>query len=88
LLPFILLNNLINEKSDRAAGWKGLLNLIDFNFIFNYILGLFRNTSDYLQNVNAQMAESLTLISSIKTVLQSMRDDNSEINISFNELYL
>lgn len=58
----VLLNNLINEKSDRAAESKGLLHLIDFNFIFNlvmfcYILGLFKNTSDYLQNVNAEMAE-------------------------------
>jgi len=69
------------------------LHLIDFNFIFNlvmfcYILGLFKNTSDYLQNVNAEMAESLTLILSTKTVIQSMRDDDWEINISFDILYL
>lgn len=89
----ILLNNLINKNSDRAAESKELLHLIDFKFIFNlvmlcYILGLFKNTSDYLQNVNAEMAECLSLISSIKTVFQCMRDDDSEINISINELYL
>jgi len=92
-LLLVLLKNLINEKSDRAAESKGLLHLIDFNFIFNldmfcYILGLFKNTSDYLQNVNAEMAESLTLISLIKTVFQSMRDDDSEINVTFNKLYI
>jgi hypothetical protein len=88
----VLLNSLINEKSDRAAESKGLLHLIDFNFIFNlvmfcYILGLFKNTNDYLQNINAKMAESLSLISSIKTVFQSKRDNDSEINITFNKLY-
>jgi len=55
--------------------------------MFCYILGIFKNTSDYLQNVDAELAESLILILSIKTVFQSMRDDDSEINISFNKLY-
>jgi len=56
--------------------------------MFCYKLELFKNTSDYLNNVNAEMAESLTLILLIKTVFQSMRDNNSKISISFNELYL
>lgn len=55
-----------------------------------YLLNKFKRTSDYLQNVDANMAECLVLINSLKTVFQEMRADNySEINNSmFNKFFL
>ncbi|XP_008181033.1 zinc finger MYM-type protein 1-like [Acyrthosiphon pisum] len=90
----VLLNKLIFEKGDRAAESKGLLHLIDFDFVFNLIifcniLQTLKTTSDYLQNVKAEMAESLVLISSIITTFKAMRTDETENNNSnFNQMYI
>lgn len=90
----VLLNKLIFEKGDRAAESKGLLHLIDFDFVFNLIifcdiLQTLKTTSDYLQNVKAEMAESLVLISSIITTFKTMRTDETENNNSnFNKMYI
>ncbi|KAF0747558.1 zinc finger MYM-type protein 1-like, partial [Aphis craccivora] len=89
----VLLNKLMFEKGDGAAESKGLLHLIDFDFVFNLImfcdiLQILKTTSDYLQNVKADNAESLILISSIITTFKTMRTDETENNNSkFNEMF-
>jgi hypothetical protein len=89
----VLLNKLIFEQGDRAAESKGLLHLIDFDFVFNLnmfcdILQTLKTTSDYLQNVKAEMAESLVLISSIITTFKTMRtDETGNNNSNFNKMY-
>ncbi|XP_050548616.1 zinc finger MYM-type protein 1-like [Daktulosphaira vitifoliae] len=90
----VLLNKLMFEKGDRAAEAKGLLHLIDFEFVFNLImfcdiLQILKTVSDYLQNVKAEMAQSLILISSIITTFKIMRTDEAEKNSSnFNKMYV
>lgn len=69
------------------------LHLIDFEIVFNLnmfcdIFQTLKTTSDYLQNVKAEMAESLVLISSIITTFKTMRtDETGNNNSNFNKMY-
>lgn len=86
----ILLNKLVYDRDDRAVEAKGLLHQIDYNFIFNLvmfckILNMFKKVCDYLQNINAEIANCLILISSLKSVLQDMRNSNTDT--TFDDIY-
>lgn len=86
----VLLNKLVYERGDRAVEAKGLLHQIDFNYIFNlvmfcYILHLFKGISDYLQNVSAEIANALILISSLESTLKDMRFKDT--NTTFRDIY-
>lgn len=57
--------------------------------MFSDILQTLKTTSDYLQNVKADMTESLILISSIITTFKTMKTDKTENNNSnFNKMYI
>lgn len=86
----ILLHKLNSEKHDRAAEANGLLYQLDFSFIFllvmySKILDYFKHATDYLQSSNLDVTEGMTLIHSLQTTFQSMRETNR--NSEFNEIF-
>lgn len=82
----VLLNKIIADRhGGRSSEAKGLLHQIDFDFILNlcfftHILKIFKGVSDYLQNANSDISQSMILIDSIASSMQEMRENNSEIN--------
>lgn len=66
-IVLLLLNNIVLEKTDRSSEAVGLLNMIDFQFIyllylFNDLLSEIHIVSKYLQDVNADISKAIILI--------------------------
>lgn len=76
----LFLNTLANEQSSKYPEAAGLLDLLDFKFIFclcffHNILTLFKGASDFLQKVTSDMSAANSLIKSIHVTVQNMRND-------------
>lgn len=66
-IVLLLLNNIVLEKTNRSLEAVGLLNMIDFQFIyllylFNDLLSEIHIVSKYLQDVNADISKAIILI--------------------------
>lgn len=77
----ILLNQYITENNVRAPEANGLLNNINFTFLFNLevfceFLSKIKNVSDYLQSKDGDILKSLTLVESLKQLFVSYRQDS------------
>lgn len=76
----ILLNQYITENNVRSPDANGLLNNINFTFLFNLevfceFLTKIKNVSDYLQSKDSDILKSLTLVESLKQFFVSYRQD-------------
>jgi len=62
-IVLLLLNNIVLVKTDRSSEAVGLLNMIDFQFIylFNDLLSEIHIVSKYLQDVNADISKAIIL---------------------------
>lgn len=88
LSELILLLNILSTEGNTTA--VGLLEQLDFQFIFNLcfyckILQMFKRVSDYLQSVTSNITQAIVLINSIETTFSTMRTDASFQE--FNEIY-
>lgn len=79
-IVLLLLNNLVLEKSNRSSEAIGLLNMINFQFV--YLLYLFVDllsevhiTSKYLQDSNADISKAIILIQTTKDLFNKRRND-------------
>lgn len=75
----VTLNLIASEGGSRTAESEGLLNEINFVFVFQLImfenfLKLFKILSDYLQSTTADMTHALTLVSSLLHTFESLRN--------------
>lgn len=84
----ILLNKIELSNNERSSEAKGLLNNINFTFVFNLslfceVLEILKKVSDYLQGQDTDIIKSMELISSTKQMMTDFRNDTN-----FEKMYL
>jgi len=79
-IVLLLLNNIVLEKTYRSSEAVGLLNMIDFQFIyllylFNDLLSEIHIVSKYLQDVNLDISRAIILIQATNESLNNLRNN-------------